>query len=407
MPVVTFTSGTTALVAKTTNKRVRLYGGGAAGGGATGNPAAGGGGSGGQKSESRVKCVPGNSYNVAVGAGVTGTTTTTVNGNDTTFTGTGIGGGTAQLASDDFNRADGPIGSNWTNMLGGAFNIDTGAAKFNSDQDCATYYNAVVWPDDQYSEITFKGTDTPDSADVGYGVLCRQSASAHTCYRAVGSGTGWDVAKFITGSYTSLASGGAVTFANGDTLRLEVVGTTWTLKKNGSVVATDTDASIASGNAGIAYSAPGVNNTTIDSWAGGSVGGSGSINVTARGGIGAATTTGTGTGASGSTTGGVGDTVTAGGNGASATSTSAPGGGGGGGGGNASGGTGGTATSPGGNGGNGGANNSQGGAGTAFGGGGGGGRAGNATDRAGGNGAAGGAIVDWIPPASNLLLGVG
>jgi hypothetical protein len=38
---------------------------------------------------------------------------------------------------------------------------------------------------------------------------------------------------------------------------------------------------------------------------------------------------------------------------------------------------------------------------------GGGGRAGNATDRASGGGSGGQVKVDWIPPASLLLLGVG
>jgi len=53
--------------------------------------------------------------------------------------------------------------------------------------------------------------------------------------------------------------------------------------------------------------------------------------------------------------------------------------------------------------GNGGAGNP----GTGPGGGGGGGRAGSATDRAGGGGAIGQAIVDWLPPAHLMLMGVG
>jgi hypothetical protein len=71
---------------------------------------------------------------------------------------------------------------------------------------------------------------------------------------------------------------------------------------------------------------------------------------------------------------------------------------------------GGTGTTDGGDGGAAGASGGTGGAGvsgTAPGGGGGGGRAGSGTDRAPGNGAAGQAQIDWLPPCSSMLLGVG
>lgn len=136
--------------------------------------------------------------------------------------------------------------------------------------------------------------------------------------------------------------------------------------------------------------------------------------VTAKGGAGGLEATGaTSTGGVGSTTGGVGDTVYAGGSGGDGVASTVTGGGGGGAGntgtGNAgSGGTAGVAKAD--NGGAGGtgvstANTRN--AGSVYGGGGSGGMATGAADRRGGDGAAGLGIVDWIPPCSMMLLGVG
>src|SRR5262245_6866318 len=90
MGVITYTSGTTALVAKTRNHRVRLWGGGAAGGGVTGTGSTNGGGSGGQFVQSRRALTPASSYNVVIGGTATGSTSATVAGNDTTFNATDV-----------------------------------------------------------------------------------------------------------------------------------------------------------------------------------------------------------------------------------------------------------------------------------------------------------------------------
>lgn len=146
-----------------------------------------------------------------------------------------------------------------------------------------------------------------------------------------------------------------------------------------------------------------------------------STDVVAKGGAGSALVSSNstaGTGVNGSTASGVGDTVRAGGNGGNGNASGAARGGGGGGGAgwtaNGSNGlagsnnpaTGGSGDSPGDAGGNGGSS-SAGVSGTAPGGAAGGAHANNATDRAGGSSVRGEARIDWIPPASLILLGVG
>lgn len=104
MPVVTYTAASTALVAKTRNARVRLWGGGGTGGPAQGSPSATGGGAGGQYAESYVALAPGTSYTVAVAQVATSLTTGAVNGSDTTFASTTVvakgGAGSAAVTAN-------------------------------------------------------------------------------------------------------------------------------------------------------------------------------------------------------------------------------------------------------------------------------------------------------------------
>lgn len=176
------------------------------------------------------------------------------------------------LATDNFNRADvNPIGGNWTTVTSeGAFKIVSNAVQPASlSADSTAYYNAVTWPNDQYAQV--KVTVNETTAGNGLGPCVRASASANTFYRVVADHAGSgniELSKFIAGSYTQIW-GRTATFVNGDTLRLEVQGTTLRVYINGVQVGADaTDSSIASGNAGLAYSSNTVS-VSGDDWEGG------------------------------------------------------------------------------------------------------------------------------------------
>ena len=63
------------------------------------------------------------------------------------------------------------------------------------------------------------------------------------------SNTNVKIMKWNAGTPTTLFTG--TQFSAGDVLRLEIQGTTLTLKKNGSVVTTTTDSTFSSGSPGI------------------------------------------------------------------------------------------------------------------------------------------------------------
>ena len=184
----------------------------------------------------------------------------------------------AILATDDFNGAsNADLGAQWDPCTGesgpnGFILTGSGSAgpSGGGGSDCSETNNAVTWPNDHYSEITFFATGA-NGAGSGCGVTCRAATGATvTYYRLIGNASGYELGKKVAGSFTSLSSGTGTTFTAGDKMRLQLSGTTWTCFKNGVQFATGTDSAIASGRAGIAYSSTD-GTTTIDAFEGGSL----------------------------------------------------------------------------------------------------------------------------------------
>jgi hypothetical protein len=168
------------------------------------------------------------------------------------------------VATDNFNRADGSLGSNWTDQEPGsaiASNEVTGSGGdggFNH-----AYWNADAFDDDQYAQIVIKTTGTY----IGPSVRC---SGLNKAYLLQTTGSGSTLFKWDTG-FTNLGSYGAVS-AN-DVVKLEVTGTTLKVYINGAQNGSNaTDSGLASGSAGI-YTAG--TTARADDWEGGNVGGGG------------------------------------------------------------------------------------------------------------------------------------
>lgn len=186
------------------------------------------------------------------------------------------------LASDAFSGT-GALSASWTNSgTGTAFTQGSGVVKSGGGSDEYAAYTGTSWPNDQWSEITLGTPTTTAGVGAGNGPMVRQHTTigTKTHYRFIGSGSGFELAKSVAGAFTSFASGSGTTFAVGDRAYLEVQGTSVVGKKNttngagGTTVASQTDSSVASGNAGIFYSSSDAD-ASIDSWQGGDFGGGG------------------------------------------------------------------------------------------------------------------------------------
>ena len=154
----------------------------------------------------------------------------------------------AILAVDNFQRANGPLGANWTAQTGNALSISSdtviGAAGFVS-----SYYNATTPPANQFGQLTLvtapTGSDfwgptlrmTASSTSVGY--MFYAAATQYGIWIATGTGAGSVLATFSQQP------------VNGDIIKGVISGTTLKMYVNGISIITYSDSTYSSGSAGI------------------------------------------------------------------------------------------------------------------------------------------------------------
>jgi hypothetical protein len=186
------------------------------------------------------------------------------------------------IATDDFNRADGGLGANWTtaqNQLAPLIVSNVVQPNAVGSTESAAFYTATSFSPNQYSQVVLVQILTDFNRHAG--VLLRCQAGVQTyyeimCFGALGTTCFLTIDKYVSASSTALASGSAlVTINPNDVLRASVDSThTIRITVNGvSAFAPTTDASspIASGQPGINVhtSANLTTDSKIDNWEGG------------------------------------------------------------------------------------------------------------------------------------------
>jgi hypothetical protein len=163
---------------------------------------------------------------------------------------------TTQVISDDFNRGDSAdLGVDWTQQTGplGTFSIVSNRVRATTlDTVTGENHNATL-SNDQYAEVTlttFTGTETDSMM-----LILRASASAQTYYQFEGKrndgGLRSQIRKYVAGALTVLVTETSTTWTSGDVLRAEAAGQNLRLLRNGTLLLSTTDASIAGGRAGM------------------------------------------------------------------------------------------------------------------------------------------------------------
>ncbi len=171
-------------------------------------------------------------------------------------------------ATDSFLRTDTTLGSNWTATSGAitewTLNAITGASPSSPSNFEEAYWNADSFGNDQYSQAVIKrGTAGTE------GVAVRMSAGYNGYRATLFGGSGCSITKDVSGSGTDIGSC-SVTWTDGHTLKIEVIGTAITVYDNGASIGTATDSALASGSAGIVgFQDAGTN---LTNWEGGNTG---------------------------------------------------------------------------------------------------------------------------------------
>ena len=157
----------------------------------------------------------------------------------------------------------GALSANWTTATGANAwdRVSDQAAPQSNTANHLSVWTADTFNDDQYSQYVLRDTD------LRHGPAVRCATGAVTCYLVTCSDG--QLYSLVAGSYTALgAAFGA--FANGDTAKLTVSGTTLELFKNGVSQGTRTSSAISSGSAALyGY----YNTARADDWEGGNLGG--------------------------------------------------------------------------------------------------------------------------------------
>jgi hypothetical protein len=179
---------------------------------------------------------------------------------------------------DDFNRANGPIGSSsegwsWT-YVAGSYNIsgNTAIPASSAHNNCRA--EGTLSSADHYAQAN---ATLGSGNDVG--VIVRFDSSAETCYVLLNEGTNDRIYKIVAGAYTSLFSTAQGT-PGGAVMYLEVNGSSLQAKRAGSNTASGTDTAITGGVRGGLRSYYNASGNILDNFEAADLGG-GATTVTA------------------------------------------------------------------------------------------------------------------------------
>jgi len=180
--------------------------------------------------------------------------------------------------SDDFNRADGPLGPNWTDMTDGGMAITSQVVAGSSGGYSGDIRTAESYTSDQSSQVEVTATQLSDGQWIGPAVRA-QNGGQNLYLGLYWWNNGSPVLmlfKRTAGAWTQLGS----TYASGalpagTQLKITAAGSTISFFQDGVQRVTATDASLTGGGPGImADGTP-----TADNWVGASLGAAGTYSV--------------------------------------------------------------------------------------------------------------------------------
>lgn len=168
-------------------------------------------------------------------------------------------------ATDSFiGTNNDPLSASWTE-LDGDWIIFNNQAWPNAAATNLALWNADAFANDHYSEAVIGVINT---AKIGVGV---RLAATRGYLLLIDNGTaGWSIERLNSAESFTVLTSGATGVTAGDTIRLEVTGDFIEAFKNGTPLGNTTDATFASGGAGlVGYNVGGQN---LESWEGGNMG---------------------------------------------------------------------------------------------------------------------------------------
>jgi hypothetical protein len=182
-------------------------------------------------------------------------------------------GGRASVSTtafDDFNRADGSLGPDWTDMIDGGLAISSQMVIGTSVAYSGDIRTGETYANDQYSQINVKSTTLRSGQWIGPVVRAQNGGQNLYLGHCDWNNTNSQLMLFkrVNGIWTQLGASCPSGALAGDTqLSLTVVGSTLSFAQNGTPRITATDTSLLTGAPGIMAQGT----AATDSWRGGAV----------------------------------------------------------------------------------------------------------------------------------------
>lgn len=171
----------------------------------------------------------------------------------------------AQNVSDNFNRADGGLGANWTTFINALTISSNTVVGTTSSVYNGGFYSAVAFSNDQFSEAT---VTTFTQAYPGLGIRL-SAAGGGRGYVVIFDAGAVYVERFASGANQADIASFSASLVAGDVIRAEMTSTTITVKLNGASLGTITDSNYADGSPGIVLLDNGASGRALDNWSGG------------------------------------------------------------------------------------------------------------------------------------------
>jgi fibronectin type 3 domain-containing protein/predicted transcriptional regulator len=221
-----------------------------------------------------TKLVDGSAYSVTVKTNPTGQTCTVSGGSGSlagaNVTGVAVACATSTTPTDNFNRADGPLGANWSAVTDGALTI-SGQAVVGASGTAGDIRVGETYAGDQSSQVEVTSTQLSGGQWIGPAV--RMQNGGQDMYLGIYF---WNngvqqlrLYKRNAGNWIQLGnSANSSPLAAGTQLKLTVVGSTISFLQNGVAQITATDTSVTGGAPGIMT----FGTAFADNWVGGGAG---------------------------------------------------------------------------------------------------------------------------------------
>lgn len=131
-------------------------------------------------------------------------------------------------ATDNFNRADGALGANWSGSVGGDLAVNTNRCGAGTSGDCSMYWSADAPDAAQYAQVKMSGVE----AGMYKGPTVRTSSTDWVVLDAAAAS--WSIEWYNGGSWTAVGSTYSTAPANNDIGKLTADGDNFKAYVNGT-----------------------------------------------------------------------------------------------------------------------------------------------------------------------------